>query len=56
MSVETMDNRMVGRGELLVEQKLLEQGWHPVRLDTAQMMQRMQISWPSKKSSAFPCR
>lgn len=39
MSVETMDNRMVGRlGELLVEQKLLEQGWHPVRLDTAQMM------------------
>ena len=39
MSVELMDNRVVGRlGELLVEQKLLEQGWHPVRLDTAQMM------------------
>ena len=39
MSVETMDNRMVGRlGELLVKQKLIEQGWHPVRLDTAQMM------------------
>ena len=29
---------MVGRlGELLVEQQLLERGWHPVRLDTAQM-------------------
>ena len=30
--------KMVGRlGELLVEQQLLERGWHPVRLDTAQM-------------------
>ena len=30
--------KIVGRlGELLVEQQLLERGWHPVRLDTAQM-------------------
>ena len=29
---------MTGRlGELLVEQQLLERGWYPVRLDTAQM-------------------
>ena len=28
----------VGRlGELLVEQRLIEKGWHPVRLDTSQM-------------------
>lgn len=28
----------IGRlGEVLVEQQLLERGWHPVRLDTAQM-------------------
>ena len=25
------------RGELLVEMQLIEHGWHPVRLDTAQM-------------------
>ena len=37
MSVEPI-GKMVGRlGELLVEQQLLERGWHPVRLDTAQM-------------------
>ena len=37
MSVELI-GKMVGRlGELLVEQQLLERGWHPVRLDTAQM-------------------
>lgn len=30
--------KMTGRlGELLVEQQLLERGWYPVRLDTAQM-------------------
>ena len=29
---------MIGRlGELLVEKQLIEHGWHPVRLDTAQM-------------------
>lgn len=39
MSVELLDNRMVGRlGELLVENKLLELGWHIVRLDTGQML------------------
>ena len=37
MSVEPI-GKMVGRlGELLVEQQLIERGWHPVRLDTAQM-------------------
>ena len=37
MSGEPM-GKIVGRlGELLVEQQLLERGWHPVRLDTAQM-------------------
>ena len=37
MNVEGM-GKMVGRlGELLVEQQLIERGWHPVRLDTAQM-------------------
>ena len=38
MSVEPI-GKMVGRlGELLVEQQLLERGWHPVRLDTAQLL------------------
>ena len=33
-----MDIRLIGRlGELLVEQQLIERGWHPVRLDTAQL-------------------
>ena len=37
MNVEGM-GKLVGRiGELLVEQQLLERGWHPVRLDTSQM-------------------
>ena len=37
MSVEPLA-KMVGRlGELLVEQQLLERGWRPVRLDTAQL-------------------
>ena len=37
MNVEGM-GKMIGRlGELLVEQQLIERGWHPVRLDTAQM-------------------
>ena len=33
-----MDVKLIGRlGELLVEKQLIEGGWHPVRLDTAQM-------------------
>ncbi len=33
-----MDIKLIGRlGELLVEKQLFEHGWHPVRLDTAQM-------------------
>lgn len=34
----TAPKPVIGRlGEVLVEQQLLERGWHPVRLDTAQM-------------------
>ena len=33
-----MDIKLIGQqGELLVEKQLIEHGWHPVRLDTAQM-------------------
>ena len=33
-----MDTKLIGRlGELLVEKQLIEHGWHPVRLDAAQM-------------------
>ncbi len=49
MNVEGM-GKMAGRlGELLVEQQLLECGWHPVRLDTAQMASNADLLAIKKK-------
>ncbi len=36
-STEELDFKVGRLGELLVEQQLIERGWHPVRLDTSQM-------------------
>lgn len=52
MSIRLTD-KVLGRvGELLVEQQLIEHGWHPMRLDVAQFATSADAQ-PFRENSRF---